>query len=326
MKSISTKEAVIELLARNRGEYISGEEIGKRLNISRSAVWKGITALKAGGYNIVSVTNRGYMLQENDDNLSKTSIIDNMSKKGIWNDIIILDTVDSTNDYAKRLAVDGNNKDIIILANSQTNGKGRLSRSFSSPQDTGIYLSFLLRPNIPISEVGLITAYAAVSTARAIYDITGVQCLIKWVNDLFLGDKKVCGILTEGSVSFEMSSLSHAVLGIGINVTPPKSGFDGEAKSVAGVISNYSNGYRNKIIARIADYVSSLEQEIVNRNFLEYYRLHSYILGKDIYIINGEQRTLATAIDIDNQAGLVVKLLDGSVKTLNSGEVSVRLK
>lgn len=323
---MTTKQAVLELLERNIGKPISGEEIGNVLNITRSAVWKTINSLKSQGYQILSTTNKGYTLEEQNDLLSKNIILEHMVNKDFYSDIIVLDTVGSTNDYAKSLAVE-TSSNVIVVAEHQTAGKGRLGRNFASPANSGIYLSFLMRPNIPTSDSGLITSYVAVAVCQAIYDVLGVQCQIKWVNDLYTGGKKVCGILTEGSINFELSTLQYAVIGIGINVFNPKDGFGSELSDIVATLTDEQNkSYRNKIIAKIADNLIDMENTITQRGFLEYYRQHSYLLGKDIFIIKGDSRTSATAIDIDRNAGLIVKLQDGSLTTITSGEVSIRLR
>jgi BirA family transcriptional regulator, biotin operon repressor / biotin---[acetyl-CoA-carboxylase] ligase len=218
---MGTREKVLGLLEEHRGEYLSGEGIAKRLGISRNAVWKGVSALKAEGYQIASVTKKGYCLLESNDILSAAGIM-----KALGNEtrlekenIHIYDSLPSTNREATRLAAEEKEGMQLVIAETQSQGRGHREHSFLSPKG-GIYMSLLLHPeDLPFEteSAAILTAYGAVSVAKAIERQTGVSLQIKWVNDLFLNRRKVCGILTEAGSDFESGHLKWIVMGIGIN-------------------------------------------------------------------------------------------------------------
>ena len=216
------KEQLRGLLEENRGAFISGEDIAKRLYCTRGAVWKVIKSLRAEGLRINAVTNRGYCLEDNSDVLSETGIRRYLSKPC---DVIALKTVGSTNAYLRELAQKGASEGTLVVSSEQTSGHGRRGRSFFSPSDTGIYLSVLLRPKVSVNEAVKITSAAAVAVCFALEKECGISPEIKWVNDIFVNGKKAAGILTEAAFDMDNGALDYVCLAIGINVFPPENGF-----------------------------------------------------------------------------------------------------
>ena len=201
---MTVKNEVLKILENNRDIYVSGNYISKEIFVSRNAVWKAVNALKNDGYLIDSVTNKGYKISSDTDIVSAESI----SKYLKYNiDITVLSEIDSTNNYLKKLASDGEKEGKLVVACKQTGGKGRMGRSFYSPDNTGIYFSLLLRPNFPIEQSLLLTVMAAVAVADTAKQFSEADIKIKWVNDVYANGKKLCGILTEGSVSLENNRL-----------------------------------------------------------------------------------------------------------------------
>lgn len=213
---MSVKEAVLSSLIKNAGSFISGEELSNSMDVSRTAIWKAIKALKDEGHIIEAVTNKGYMLVSTSDLVTETSLREALPDKYKSNCIQIYNTLGSTNTHAKHLALDGAPHGTVVLAHQQTEGKGRLGRSFDSPL-SGIYLSMVIKPSFDPMLSTLITNAAAVAVSEAIDEVCGLESRIKWVNDIYISGKKVCGILSEGLTDFETGQIESIIVGIGIN-------------------------------------------------------------------------------------------------------------
>ncbi len=239
-------------------------------------------------------------------------------------DITVFDCIPSTNDFAKEAAKNGAREGTVIISRTQSKGKGRLGRSFYSPDGTGIYLSLVLRPDIPVDNALSITACAAVCASSAIEAVCGIKTEIKWVNDIYRNGKKICGILTEGHIDPATQRLSFAVLGIGINVYPPKEGFPDEISDIAGSVLPYLDNEEipNRIVAVFLDSFMDEYNNLQDKGFLDEYRKRSCLLGKRVHVLNSD--TVGTAVDIDENFNLILKLSDGTFIPLSSGEVSVR--
>jgi len=244
----------------------------------------------------------------------------------------VRDKVTSTNTLLREMAAAGAPAGYVLVAEEQTAGKGRLGRSFHSPANHGVYFSLLLRPGVPASDAAFITPAAAVAVALAIEEVYGARVGIKWVNDLLVDGKKVCGILTETVIGAESGLVESAVLGIGVNVTMPESGYPEDIKAVAAALTDGTgSGDRCRLIAAILDNTAAASKTGGGSLFyarppawLAEYRARSVDLGQDIYVISGADRRAAKAIGIDDVCGLVVQYEDGETATLNSGEVSIR--
>lgn len=323
---MSIKSGLLAALIKNQGNYVSGEALSKKLFCSRNAVWKAVKSLKDSGFEIESSTKRGYRLISAPDALSVDTVKSFLDGFGEALEIQVLDTVTSTNDYAKELAAKGAKEGTVIIAQSQTGGKGRLSRSFYSPDKTGVYLSILLRPNIPLSECLMITSSAAVAVAQAIEAVSDKKALIKWVNDIFVDGKKVCGILTEASTDIEVGGLSYAVVGIGVNITEPDGGFPDDLKDIVGALfKNGEKASRAQLVSEIIKRFFPLYRNLSARAFLKEYTDRSMLLGKSVRVINGDISARATALEIDRDCRLKVRFESGEEKWLSSGEISVKL-
>ena len=219
---MSTKENILALFEENKGIYFSGEEIAVQLSVSRAAVWKAVNALRSDGYVIDAVPNKGYRLSMNTDILSVQGIEKYLDPQNRQLTIQVLPEVSSTNTMLREKANEEIPEGYVIIANGQTEGRGRRGRSFYSPVDTGIYLSILLRPKeIATNELTNLTSMAAVAACETIEEVSGQTPGIKWVNDIYIGGRKVSGILTEASISMENVSVEYVVVGIGFNVYLP---------------------------------------------------------------------------------------------------------
>lgn len=319
-------ERVMEILETNRGKAVSGEELAARIGVSRNAVWKSIESLRKSGVKIYAKTKKGYFLPESDTSLSKEGILALLGDTPLTVDV--RHTVTSTNDLLKQLAIDGAPEGYALIAAEQTAGKGRLGRRFYSPDGSGVYISLLLRPKMKAEDSLFITTSAAVAVSRAIETVSEgrIKPKIKWVNDIYVNSKKVCGILTEASVSFESGMLDHAILGIGINITTPDGDFPEEIKGIATSLFGHmeQGNIRNRLTAQVLSELTRLLDDPSRDDYLEEYRKRQMLIDRDINVIKGEQKRAARALGIDERARLLVKYEDGSREALISGEVSVK--
>ncbi len=240
--------------------------------------------------------------------------------------IIRLDTVDSTNNYLKELGKDGCHEGTAVIADKQTAGRGRMGRSFISPEG-GLYMSVLLKPEHDNFDFLLITSAAAVAVCRAVEAMTDVSLKIKWVNDIYLDDKKLCGILTEGVFSGN-NTPDFAVLGIGLNIIEPENGFDENIKNIATSLFKKEipdNDFKLKLCGRILDEFFKYYENLSKREFLEEYRKRSFIINRDIYYISGDEKHFCRCVGIDDNCNLIVEE-NGVKKQLGTGEITVRTR
>lgn len=322
---MTTKEKLLELFESSREVYLSGEEIAHKLSVSRSAVWKAVKTLQNEGYAIDAVTNKGYCLSNQTDIVSAQGIRKYL-RAGIQDmEICVTDTVESTNASLRDKANLGKPEGYMILANEQTAGRGRASRSFFSPKDTGIYMSLLLRPtNCSAKQAVRMTTMAAVAVCEAIETVSDEKAEIKWVNDIFVRGKKVCGILTEGAFNLESGLLDYAVLGIGINVYQPKNGFPEELSSIAGaVFEEKQNDVKNKLISAFLD--RFYEYYSGTMNHVEAYRKRNFVIGEQVTLTSGSESKNATVLGIDDECRLLVEYPDGTQDRHSSGEIHICL-
>jgi BirA family biotin operon repressor/biotin-[acetyl-CoA-carboxylase] ligase len=244
--------------------------------------------------------------------------------------MLVYDHLPSTNKTAREMAADGATDGTVIIAHEQSAGRGRLQRSFFSPGGTGLYMSLILRRDLPAAHALHLTPMAAVATAEAIESIIGRKVDIKWVNDIYMDNKKVCGILTEGAMDPQTQALQYAVVGIGVNVAPPEGGFPEELRHIAGAIlpkSENAAEVRDALAQRILSNLMTLLEERDPASAHTRYRSRLVLLGYPITVhtADGSSSRVATALDIDEDYRLIVRYEDGSIEHLDSGEVSVRL-
>lgn len=297
----------------------SGGYIAANLGVSRTAVWKAVNELKADGF-LIETTKKGYRLSE-----ENTLVFENQIKRILCDfDVHFFDELPSTNLTAKALADEGAKEKTVVLALRQTAGRGRLSRNFYSPLG-GAYLSIVLKPNLSPENTVLITTAASVAAARTIEKFTDKKAFIKWVNDIYIDSKKVCGILTEGAFNAETQSLDYAVLGIGFNLFGSKNDLPDDIKDTADFILDAKPSsltfcdFLNCFLNEFFDIYNKIEK----KEFLAEYNSRSFLKGKEItYLKDGVLHT-ATALETDQNAHLLIKE-DGKITKLFSGEVSVK--
>lgn len=324
----NVRDQVLALLDAHRGEYYSGQELAGRLHVTRAAVWKAITALREEGYRIEAATNRGYALAASTDLLTAQAVARALTPGAAAAlRVEVCQTVSSTNSALRDRAV-GEAEGLVLVAGEQTAGRGRLGRAFYSPPGSGVYLSLLLRPALAAPDAVLLTAAAAVAAARAAETLLerpgAVQ--IKWVNDLLLDGRKICGILTEAQLSLESGGLDYAVLGAGFNLAPPAGGWPPELAPVAGSLwGDAPPGARARLAAAFLNEFWPLYLGLPGKPFLAEYRARQAVLGRRVEVVGGAQPPRpATALSIDDACRLVVRYDDGTTAALAGGEVSVK--
>lgn len=315
------KDKVLGILEDNRGKSVSGNKIAASLGMTRSAIWKAVKQLREEGYTITAVTNRGYCLTSENDILNEPSIISYLQTAELGRKMDIFKTVDSTNSFAKSLAQLGAVHGHTVIAEQQTSGKGRQGKRFHSPVNQGLYLSVIVRPKLSLEYALMITACAAVSVARAIEAVSGLDCKIKWVNDIYAGGKKLCGILTEAAVGIEQGGLDYAVIGVGVNVSNtifPKE-LEGVATSIRAETDKSVS--RSKLAAEILNSLEYHLGRITNEDFLDEYRRRSILTGKRVTVIQEDRRENVLCTGIDNMGRLMIRRDNGSEDVLSSGSV-----
>lgn len=313
---IVLKARILDIL-KKRGGYVSGEEISRELSVSRSAVWKHIRALRNEGYRISSVTNKGYRL-EKCDVLNQAEIFAALHTEFIGQSLFCLEKTDSTNNECKRHSdlPDGT----VFASEVQTGGKGRRGKNWASPRGVGAWFSILLKPELRPEEVPRITLIAGLAVCRAIGD----SAMIKYPNDVVIGTKKVCGILTE--LSAEMDFVNYIVCGIGINVNTPS--FEGELseRATSLLIETGQTYSRARLIGAVLTEFEALYRDFLQNGLsgmMEEYRSRCITLGSEVTVTYNKQSVRGKCTDIREDGSIVIRTEDGDL-TISSGEVSVR--
>lgn len=316
---------ILELLRRQEG-FLSGEDIGRELSITRAAVWKGIKKLREEGYEIEAVTNRGYRLTNPETMYNKRELEQGLKTKTMGQTIYFYEETDTTNNRARELALEGVPEGTLVVAEKQTAGRGRRGKVWESPLGTGIWMSLVLRPQIMPAEASVLTLLCGLATAEAIEAETGLSAGIKWPNDILINGKKAVGILTE--MDCEMSEVHFVIPGIGINVNTAS--FPPEIAEIA--TSLYlecgKTVSRRRLVHRVLERLEEHYETFLRTGsfaaMLEDYRKHCITLGKEVHVL-GREPFFAEALDITPEGELLVRRADnGKEEVVFSGEVSIR--
>lgn len=306
------KEILLQKLASD--DFVSGENIAASLGVSRNAVWKNIQALRNDGFIIDSVTSKGYRISPDNNKLSPELI-------SHYGRIIVIDETDSTNNYAKNLASDGAESGTVVIAESQNSGRGRLGRTFVSPYGKGLYMSVVIRPDFSVEFAPLITSAVSVAVAESVELLSGHSTQIKWVNDIYMNNRKICGILTEASLGLEFNTLDYAVIGIGINVLSNDFGeLDNYVTSVQQETGKIIS--RNKLCELILKNIELRLSGIEKKSHMNEYRRREMLTGNIISANIGSEHITGKALGIDDNANLIVQT-DKGIRTLVSGEANL---
>ena len=324
------REEILTLL--RQGKTVSGEELSRRFALSRTAVWKTVDALRRDGYAIEARTGLGYRLTGTPDTLTETEIRSFLGPtRIIGRKLLCFDEIDSTNTYLKKYSLTDTTDGTVAVANGQTAGRGRMERTFQSPKDKGIYLSVLLRPQLPPKRLLPVTAMTGVAVCAAVERICGVRPGLKWPNDPILGNRKLCGILTEMSWEGESGRLQCLVVGIGVNVSQEEADFSPEvAKMATSIVRELGRPVsRPALAAAMIEELDGMYAALLSGDLSAYlaaFRRDCVNLGRRVRLVSPQtqEEEVATATGIDERFGLIVRDSTGQERTICSGEVSVR--
>ena len=311
---MNVKDELLSILLENTSG-MSGSELAEKIGCSRMAISKSAAGLAAEGYRIAVSKSGGYKLEKSD--VLSLPIL----QQSFGIPVYYRPVCRSTMTEAKDMVNKGYSVPFAVVAGRQEGGRGRLGRSFFSPEG-GVYMSLVI-PGSSIPNPDMLTTAASLAVARAIEALTGIGCSIKWVNDIYIHGRKAVGILTEGLVNMEEGGLDKAVIGIGVNLRPGAEPVPDELKDKMIYLYPVGNApiTRAELSARIAREIL----DILDEDFIAEYRSRCFILGSSIMVVrNGKERE-AVAIDVDDRAALVVRYPDGSIEALSSGEVTLRI-
>lgn len=319
------KSEILRLLKSSEG-YVSGQQLCDQFQVSRTAVWKVIEQLKKDGYEIEAVRNKGYRLIASPDILSQAEIESYRMASWAGSHVVYMDETDSTNTQAKKAGEKGAAHGTLYVADHQEAGKGRRGRSWESPPGTSVYMTILLRPKLAPVKAPQMTLIMAMAAADAIRGVTGLECGIKWPNDIVLNGKKICGILTE--MSTEIDYINYVVIGIGTNVNQETFPQEIGDKATSLKLESGRHVNRSQLAAAIMGsfekyYDIFMQTEDLSR-LQEEYNAMLINRGKDVRVLEPGHEYEAHALGIDQSGELLVRLADGSEKKIYAGEVSVR--
>lgn len=320
------KKAEVLRLLRESTEYISGQELCEKFSVSRTAVWKIMKQLKEEGYEIEAVQNRGYRLLTVPDILSKSEIESRLDGGWIGKQVYFAEEVDSTNTWGKRLAEEGAPHGTLVVADEQTQGRGRRGRSWQSPKGTNISMTLILRPDLEPARASMLTIVMGLSVAQGLKELLKLPVQIKWPNDAVLNGHKLCGILTE--MSAQIDYINYVVVGTGINVNLPE--VPEELKDIATslLIETGHRVNRAEVIgAVLRAFARNYESFLVAGDLTGLLNAYNEILAnrdRQVRVLDPKEPYEGVALGINARGELLVKKADGSISEVYAGEVSVR--
>ncbi|PIR65533.1 MAG: biotin--[acetyl-CoA-carboxylase] ligase [Candidatus Omnitrophica bacterium CG12_big_fil_rev_8_21_14_0_65_43_15] len=313
-------EKILNVFRKYPDQYISGEDLSEELGVSRTAIWKHIEELRKIGYIIEAEPHSGYKLVSAPDRLLSSEISAGLDTKIIGKNILSFDTVDSTMDVAYDFAVKGTGEGVCVFAEGQKKGRGRMNRDWQSPKHKGVYLSLILRPEISPNEISKITLMVAVSVAKTIRAKTGLSALIKWPNDILIDGRKVCGILTD--MSAESDIVKFLVIGIGININSKIQDLPDSATSLREFFGEKVD--RIDFTRALLEELDSHYLDFMQQGFgaiLEEWRNFSATLGSRVKVDFKNRHIEGQAMDVDESGALLVRLDNGFIERILSGDV-----
>ena len=319
-------DLIINIFKKKANSFVSGQDISNTIKVSRTAVWKHIEGLRKSGYLIESIPSKGYRLVEMPDILSIDEIRKTLQAGFIGKELLFFDEVDSTNDVAMQSGAKGLAEGLVVLSEGQYHGKGRMGRTWVSPKNVNLYISILLRPDISPQYAPVMTMMSAISTARAIKEVTGLETNIKWPNDILIDRKKVSGILTE--MNAEQERINYIVAGIGINVNMKKQDFPEDLRMPATSLSECL-GKRVDRMNLLFTLIKILEQDYEElkkdgiMSIFRKWRKGCDILNRRIKVsLPGEEIT-GVAEDFTPEGGLVMRLDGREKRIIYAGDVLI---
>lgn len=319
------QESILHMLREQPGGFVSGEAMCQACGVSRTAIWKHIKELQDAGYEIEAVRNKGYRLVQSPDLVTASEIRDGLQTSLLGQSIVYHETIDSTNTLAQKLALNGAPEGTLVIADEQTAGRGRRGRNWFSPPHSGVWMSLILRPQLPVAHAAQITLVTAVAMARALTRLTGVEAGIKWPNDILFDKRKCCGILTEMHAEFDQ--VHHLVLGIGINVNVPQEQFPEELQSIATSLQGVKGEPipRAEVVRAVMEELEPLYRRYVDgggfASIREDWKRSNITLGRQIVAQTARGPITGEALDIDEFGVLLVRREDGETEKIYSADI-----
>lgn len=316
---MNLQNKVLEFFEQKKGDVFSGQDLADIFSVSRNAIWKAVNALKQQGHKIESM-HKGYSMSTDSNVLTSQSIKKYLRNREL-NVLEVMDIVNSTNDELKKRAIAGQSHGSILIANKQSSGKGRQGKSFVSPLG-GVYISILLRPEFKAVDGIMLTALSGVAVAKTIEKHSSHKANIKWVNDVFVEGKKVCGILTEAEIDVENYMFKYLVIGIGINLVKPSSGY-GEYEDIVGNVFDSENDFdKSKFVADVIDNVFDYYQSYNEKEFLAEYQQRQLLLGKVVEVFKLDKVEFKGKVKgVNHNCELVIEKENGEEIAISSGSV-----
>ncbi len=322
-------EEILRLLREHPSDFVSGEEISRRLKVTRTAVWKRIRGLRTLGYEIEAARRSGYRLIRSPDLLLPSEIESILKTRWMGRKIHYFQTIDSTNSVAYQMALRGAAEGEIVVAESQENGRGRLGRHWSSPLFLNLYLSVILRPQIPPHQASLITLMAAVAAADAIERFSGLHPAIKWPNDILLEDRKAAGLLNE--IHSETDRIHFVILGIGVNLNMDGKSFPKEIREVATSLKREMGqtisrkDFLGSLLGKLEEWYEIFLKE-GGGVILEEWRKRANVEGKRVKVSSFGETLIGRAIDVDSDGALILEVGGGERRRIVAGDVEYKWK
>ena len=321
---VRMNEEILELLRENPSDFLSGEEISRRLKVSRTAVWKTVEYLRSLGYEIEASTRSGYRLIRSPDLLSPSEVKPILKTRWMGRVIHYFQTIDSTNSKAYQLALEGAQEGEVVVAESQEKGRGRLGRGWFSPPFLNLYLSVILRPKIPPHRASLITLMAAVATADAVERISEISPVIKWPNDILLRGRKVAGLLNE--IHSETDRIHFVILGIGVNLNTDRGMFSREIREVATSLKEETGRTisRKTFLETLLHELELRYSAFLNEGpeiILKAWRDRAQIKGRRVRVTSFRETLTGIAVDVDSDGTLMMTMEDGSQRRIVAGDI-----
>lgn len=317
---------LLDLFEEHKGAFLSGEEISNRLSISRTAVWKQINQLRELGYEFEAVSRKGYRLIYKPDSYNQEDILQHVKTTVFGRKIHLLESTFSTQMEAIQLAEEGADAGTLVIADMQTNGRGRLGRNWFSPAGKGIWMSLVLRPELPIRQMPQLTLLTGVAVCSAIRNVTGLTAGLKWPNDILIEGRKICGILLEAAT--EDNQVRYCIAGIGIDVNMSEQDYPEELRSIATSLKMEagSSVSRSQLIGEVMNELEKRYIQYEQEGFsliLKEWEALSASIGKQVRSVSLHDVIEGTAIGLDESGGLIVLTNEGRQTTIFSGEVEI---
>ncbi len=321
---MTSRDRILNFFREHPGQYVSGQEISDKLKVSRAAVWKQVKSLRELGFRIESKHSSGYCLLESPDLLLAADIEKDLAVRVIGTQVATFGEIDSTNSYARQLGESGAGEGIVVIADQQNAGRGRLGRTWVSPRGVNLYCSVLLRPAIPVQQAPQLTFLSAVAVAQTLADCCGLQAQVKWPNDVLVNGLKIAGLLNE--MSAETERIHFVVLGMGVNLNmsaeqmPERQNYPATSVLLHTGQPVDRNAFARTLLQRLDQYYNEL-LECGFAPIRKRWEDLCHIMGQRVSVTQPQEMVLGTVVGLDTDGSLLLETEAGDVRRIISGDV-----